>query len=901
MTRYHFSSALIALALGACTDVTMNDEPNASSSADAATALEDTLEPIGDTAAEERSLSEDSGVPQTDAIDAELSDAPPLADSGAHQADTEGEAEGLIDAEAESDAAEASDDAEGSDDATSGPGEGDVLEPEAMDAAGEDTSGDEEDIGVPACVPQCEGMACGDDGCGGSCGACQQGESCQGGACTGCTPACDGKACGDDGCGGSCGACQQGESCDAGQCACTPQCEGKACGDDGCGGSCGGCDDQNPCTVDYCSAAQSCEATEMALMPCPSPPCAVNNQCLYDIPREGLSGTERMAAISAQGVLAQHRPAIWLGGGQAMPLHRARLVSDFGVNFVEESSLWSLLERFTDALSGYVLYEPNTSSQSVAFSLSGVLGTVAISPDLEAQAQAAGLALVEDVRGLDEAWCWENYAGQFSDHMLAEQLESVGHAEWLMDWPISQRAFIYFDETCGDLRTELAQQLDQPLIYGWGAECGEYEFAKGASEGGASVVASDYSSNLSVLARVEGAPVTGNTSVGDPQVEEGVHYVAFLMSDGDNIQFLQNAFDHERWWGSPERGSFEMNWEVSPVLPQVAPTILTWLYESASDKDSVVAGPSGFGYAFPSLHTDALGFAAATGNAMAESDMRIVTVLDSQGDLAAGDAFVAQPNISGVIYKDFADYNALGQKLRWAYGKPIMSIQYLLWNNGAYEDSPQGVAASLNSAPQNPSVDIRSYSIVNAHAWSEWPESPKGTGAMGAVAWTVSLLDEHVRVVSAEALFKILSDNLQGVTEGEGAMVFEAESDLQHVMGYPDGEGWACNTADQEPGHMCYGPYTSTIEPGERVAEFEMMVDVNGPPAVNNAVATIDVFDSQAQTILASRELSRYEFNQPMSYQSFGLPFTNPEGSVLEFRVYWHATSYVNVDKVRVE
>ena len=65
-----------------------------------------------------------------------------------------------------------------------------------------------------------------------------------------------------------------------------------------------------------------------------------------------------------------------------MPLHRARLVSDFGVNFVEESSLWSLLERFTDALSGYVLYEPNTSSQSVAFSLSGVLGTVAISPDL---------------------------------------------------------------------------------------------------------------------------------------------------------------------------------------------------------------------------------------------------------------------------------------------------------------------------------------------------------------------------------------------------------------------------------------------------------------------------------------------------------------------------------------
>ncbi len=55
------------------------------------------------------------------------------------------------------------------------------------------------------CVPDCTDKACGDNGCGGICGACGQGESCLDGACvTGCVPSCAGKACGDDGCGGSC-------------------------------------------------------------------------------------------------------------------------------------------------------------------------------------------------------------------------------------------------------------------------------------------------------------------------------------------------------------------------------------------------------------------------------------------------------------------------------------------------------------------------------------------------------------------------------------------------------------------------------------------------------------------------------------------------------------------------
>ncbi|MCB9730096.1 MAG: hypothetical protein H6746_16620 [Deltaproteobacteria bacterium] len=58
---------------------------------------------------------------------------------------------------------------------------------------------------------------------------------------TGCVPQCDGVECGDDGCGGSCGGCEPDQACSDGLCACVPQCDGLECGDDGCGGSCGTC------------------------------------------------------------------------------------------------------------------------------------------------------------------------------------------------------------------------------------------------------------------------------------------------------------------------------------------------------------------------------------------------------------------------------------------------------------------------------------------------------------------------------------------------------------------------------------------------------------------------------------------------------------------------------------
>ncbi len=150
----------------------------------------------------------------------------------------------------------------------------------------------DEETGAFACLEgecSCFERDCGDDGCGGTCGACAEGEICtDAGLCVeegSCIPDCTDQECGDDGCDGSCGACGDGETCDGGLCveeACVPTCDGKTCGDDGCGGVCGECGDQRYCTLDgFCACTgdalwdegtQTCETFSESTSGCGATP-----------------------------------------------------------------------------------------------------------------------------------------------------------------------------------------------------------------------------------------------------------------------------------------------------------------------------------------------------------------------------------------------------------------------------------------------------------------------------------------------------------------------------------------------------------------------------------------------------------------------------------------------------
>ncbi|MCA9540921.1 MAG: chitobiase/beta-hexosaminidase C-terminal domain-containing protein, partial [Myxococcales bacterium] len=136
---------------------------------------------------------------------------------------------------------------------------------------------------VPACVPDCGDRVCGDDGCEGACGECEDDDLCTAdGRCTEAPAECGdqvceapedcftcpadcGACCGDGACtagvGETCATCPADCGCgddercdiDARRCVpaeCAPQCQGRSCGPDGCDGFCGMCDPGELCDID---------------------------------------------------------------------------------------------------------------------------------------------------------------------------------------------------------------------------------------------------------------------------------------------------------------------------------------------------------------------------------------------------------------------------------------------------------------------------------------------------------------------------------------------------------------------------------------------------------------------------------------------------------------------------
>src|SRR5581483_9148247 len=120
------------------------------------------------------------------------------------------------------------------------------------------------------------------------------------------------------------------------------------------------------------------------------------------------------------------------------------------------------------------------------------------------------------------------------------------------------------------------------------------------------------------------------------------------------------------------------------------------------------------------------------------------------------------------------------------------------------------------------------------------------------------------------------------------------DSSLGHVLGRADGDGWSVNVSqDTFGGWMQYGPYTTTVQPGNNVAVWNLMVDNNTND--NNGIVVIDVNDATTQTRITSQIVTRMQFNTPMTYQTFALPFTvDPSlaGHQWEFRVWWIGWSY---------
>ena len=465
-----------------------------------------------------------------------------------------------------------------------------------------------------------------------------------------------------------------------------------------------------------------------------------------------LSPAEQTLALTLQGLVAGEPKAIWFADGGINGLILEALQNE-GVTTHGLRSVWELLDVFKTHVDGAILYELDTPSINVATSLCGPRRAVAIDTSLLDRAREEGLELLLDVRDYDELQAFTEFNSLFAHGILVEQIPAKN--AYLRDFAVSRHAFVFWNVS-PEAYAQFADVLGyDPLVFGWGGD--EHRWVRDISEIGGTGIPADWSRNLSVLAHLPVEQINRPKKYPDP-VREGERIITFVMSDGDNIQWVGGGFvATQGFWASPHRGDFSMTWEMAPVLAEVAPRVLSHFYRTASQRDAIddfVTGPSGVGYSYHNYLPDRRTFAENTARYMRLSDLSVATMLNSGGDMSQSVELLEQPGVMGVLYKDYAPYNARRGEIFWHDGKPCVSYRYLLWEP-KLANSPERVATAIAEQPASPSTDPDSYALINVHAWSYKDIG----GPMEAVRQTIDLLPPGTRVVTAEEFIILLRNN----------------------------------------------------------------------------------------------------------------------------------------------
>ena len=470
--------------------------------------------------------------------------------------------------------------------------------------------------------------------------------------------------------------------------------------------------------------------------------------------------TERLLTLTLQGLVSKDIPSIWVVHGGLDSYMRQDLEQD-GTVFHDNASVWVLLDLYRDFVEGIIVCDSDLSSINAATSLCGPMNAIAVDESLLTRVQSqTGLPVLVDVRGYYPSTIYNNYQNLFSHEFVVD----VAVTDYLRDLSVRYNAFTFYNVTSTQRRQYVGGLTSQGAAFGWGNNA-EYYWVDDLARVNASGVPADYCKNLSALSKIRTNIPSPPMKYPEP-AQEGQRIVAFVMSDGDNLQVMEWTFVNDsRYFGSPYRGTFSMSWEFPPYMAELAPLGVKQYYDLGSkgtNVDCFITGPSGAGYAFPNLMPDSQPFAQTTGRLMEKCRLKVATILNGNGgSMSDSDELLDRPEVMGVVYKDYYDYKARNGAVYWRNGKPCASYKYLLWEGTGDWNS---VSSAIASMPSSPTTNQNSYALVNAHAWS----FDSVGGPMEAIKRTVDLLPPNTRVVTVDEFIILLRNNFgDPVTEQE--------------------------------------------------------------------------------------------------------------------------------------
>jgi hypothetical protein len=318
------------------------------------------------------------------------------------------------------------------------------------------------------------------------------------------------------------------------------------------------------------------------------------------------------------------------------------------------------------------------------------------------------------------------------------------------------------------------------------------------------VVAADWASDLPVLS-------SGNTGLSyplntappsSPVIHDNgeTHYVAFMNTDGDNLEWAINGYiSGASMWSDPNRGSIPFGWTL-PLqnLMNVNPYEVSYLRTTATANDNLVQFGNGYFY------LDQFG-AKAGGAALLDTILKqqrpymaamgIDTMIGFTVDwesAAAQEAYrqIANdlPNLKALYVIQYDPYAAGQGKVLLiprSSGAPLPVISALtsIWagGNNAYQGDPAYVATQLNNWAASSTMgtkDSGQFAWVPVHEEDTFTEpGPNGTtvsvSQYDAAAYTAAELNSNIEVVTPSQLTSLMLDTMVYPAPGANDMIHD--------------------------------------------------------------------------------------------------------------------------------
>ena len=461
---------------------------------------------------------------------------------------------------------------------------------------------------------------------------------------------------------------------------------------------------------------------------------------------------DALTVLALQGIVNREAPRLYVDTTTLHPWQAANpkwwrnewdgiwlsIYESRGHTYTTVSDLGSLLATpsLQGPVSGLVIYDPSDAEGSapwIAMTVAAVDQRLPVTAGLLAAYPQLGTQWPDqlDLRGAlgsktsAYAWAISNYLGGASQEMAY----ILGH-DFLrgdpgdiiaLDWAVARGAFVFdlgLDAFSYAGEEALANSIVSNLVAP-GAVAGWYDqidYCVYAGERGHYVLNSVGASNLSFhrqMPPVSSDPLqqTSRLDLESLEIDPTMYYVAVVFTDGDAPQRMTRFYDGD--WHDEARGEVPISWGVSPALVDEFPALFEYFYANASECDYFVAGPSGVGYANPSVMPNAAEYAQVVAAKTATCDVDIAIVIDPFLDSAGWDSYLATAELASAV-------DLLSDQLRYASGgQPIIpgTFAWRWEGTGASAtmiasdidaqmraELPPGFAVVYDSVPADPTV-----------------------------------------------------------------------------------------------------------------------------------------------------------------------------------------------------